>query len=623
MAGPLSFDSMPEDQPEQQAQTSLNQSGEMAPKSFDDLPEDPHPQSFDDMPEDGAQTQAPPLTGMQKAAGIAEAAGRGASFGLSTLAETAMGVPKEDIKAREAGLDPMTLIGAESAGAVGSMFIPGVGEGWLLGKAGTAIAHAAFPLAKEANNLAKIGRVAIRGGIEMSGFAAGDELSDALLDKGHDAVAVVGHIVGAGAAGFLLGGALGVGGAKLEALQNQKYGEYLDNFAIGLGAASKGEERIAALRQMHADFGQEVPKGIENGIKFFNDMSKKISGKAVDLLAGAAGAAAAHTEGITGMVTGALGGGVGYEAAKKWLEPYADKLGSKISPVIAKNVATPIMLQALKLGDTVGITNAMNYGTKAARGTKMIQNAINHTLNLGGNEIAHAVEMENDKLNDYIQKGGINQQVDQLKREQPAPQNFAEGGKVIPKPIESKGGVATMYPAQNQMLTTVKGRVSNYLTQLQPQEPPGMMFDTPHKDEAKERSYRSALSIANAPLSVLSHIKHGTVTLEHIQHLNGMYPELHDHLSKKITETLTKHQYDEEKRPNYKVRQGLAMFMGSPLDSTMTPQSIIAAQSVFAPKQPPQQPAPTKNKKGTASLGKFSKDYETPEQQRQSRATKD
>lgn len=573
----------------------------------------------EDMPNAPGKYDSP----MQTAIGATEAAARGATFGLSTLAETGLGLAsKEDIKSREAALDPNVAIGAEMTGAVGSMLIPGVGEGWLLGK----VAQVGIPIAKEANALAKVGRLALRGALETAGFAGGDELSDALLDKGHDAEAVASHIVGAGALGFLTGGIFGAGGHALEAIQNAKLGEYLDNFAIGLGAASKGEERVQALRQMHESFGAKVPKGIEDGLKFHAETSNKIGQAVADAASESIATATAGALGtvLGGPVGGMAGAGAAYTIAKKYLDPYAEKLASKVTPSLTKNVAVPIMLQAIKVGEHSGLSSALNYGTKAAKGVKMVNGAIEDLFNIGGKEALHAYEPDNDKLDKYMEQGGIDQQIDELKDTPPVPrQGLAEGGVVESKPIRSTGGVATLYPAQHQMLTATKGRVSQYLNSIRPSPPVGMMYDSEHKDADKERTYRSALSVANAPLSVVTHIKRGTVTPEHIRHLNSMYPELHDHLSKKITETMTKHKHDEEKRPSYKVRQGLAMFMGSPLDSTQTPMSIQAAQAVFVPKQSQQQQAPTKNKKNTSSLSKFSKDYQTASQSREARESKD
>jgi hypothetical protein len=61
--------------------------------------------------------------------------------------------------------------------------------------------------------------------------------------------------------------------------------------------------------------------------------------------------------------------------------------------------------------------------------------------------------------------------------------------------------------------------------------------------------------------------------------------------------------FSKEEAPSYKARMGLSLFLGTPLDNTMTPQSIMAAQP--KPQQGPQQP-PAPKGKGKGSPSKMS-----------------
>jgi len=141
-------------------------------------------------------------------------------------------------------------------------------------------------------------------------------------------------------------------------------------------------------------------------------------------------------------------------------------------------------------------------------------------------------------------------------------------------------------------------------------------------DHHKEREYDSAIHMANNPLTILNNIKKGDLTISQMQHFTAMYPELYNQLSKKMTEHVIKAQLKGDK-PNYKLRQSLSMFLKAPLDSSFTPQAIQAAQSTFAQPQAPQGQAPVQNKKGTSSLGKFSKDYKTSGQALEGRKQRD
>jgi hypothetical protein len=161
--------------------------------------------------------------------------------------------------------------------------------------------------------------------------------------------------------------------------------------------------------------------------------------------------------------------------------------------------------------------------------------------------------------------------------------------------------IATHYPDQNILLQAAKGRVSGYLNSIRPLKfAPKLAFDSEPDNRDQKKSYKSALDIANKPLSILGKIQKGTVQANDIKHFTSMYPEMHDHLSKKITEKIMEAQLKGQK-PNHKVRQGLSMFLGAPLSGEMKPANIMAAQATFQMQQAQPAPAP---KKKLSAIGK-------------------
>src|SRR5574337_1063267 len=63
-----------------------------------------------------------------------------------------------------------------------------------------------------------------------------------------------------------------------------------------------------------------------------------------------------------------------------------------------------------------------------------------------------------------------------------------------------------------------------------------------------------------------------------------MYPRLYDKLVSGLTEQMTNHIAKGEDVP-YDLRMSLSLFMGHPLDSSMSPSGILSSQSSFnAPK---------------------------------------
>ncbi len=216
-------------------------------------------------------------------------------------------------------------------------------------------------------------------------------------------------------------------------------------------------------------------------------------------------------------------------------------------------------------------------------------------------------------IHDWIHKGGITH--DLQEELYSGPENFAEGGDVKPKKskILHDHPVSHAYPEQNVMLQAAKGRMSNYLNSLKPQEnAPKLTFDRKPDDRLQKKSYEKALQIAAHPLNVLEKIQKGNLTPEDVSHLKNLHPEVDEVLQQKLTERIVKDQLS-GKKPSYKVRQGMSLLLGAPLSSEMTPENLQAIQSTFKSQTASQQPgAPvTANKKNTSTLSKVSQRYLT------------
>lgn len=141
-----------------------------------------------------------------------EGAAAGATFGLSTGIETAMGVPEEDIRARRE-VNPVSHGVGELAGLGASMAV-GVGEGAILAKIGTASVRRIAPLVG-ASAIGRVGTTAAKLGIENMVFQSGDEVSKMFTHDPDQSVGTAAADIGlSGLIGAALGG-LGQGGAEL------------------------------------------------------------------------------------------------------------------------------------------------------------------------------------------------------------------------------------------------------------------------------------------------------------------------------------------------------------------------------------------------------------------------
>ena len=278
------------------------------------------------------------------------------------------------------------------------------------------------------------------------------------------------------------------------------------------------------------------------------------------------------------------------------------------------------VITAISRGETDKLGAIMKHAKSVSSGHKSIQDSI-ESLFSGGEVEQDTSDDDREKLKQFIKSGGLNAQLmnqAQAMNEQPV-QAMAQGGEINASALQSPVGRA--FPEQAMLMGMAKSTINNYLQQKQPAVISGMPFDSTYPNAQKRREYDTALDIANKPLSVLKHAQKGTLLPEHVQHLAGMYPDLHDHLGKKITERIMKAQLNEEK-PDYRVRQSMSLLLGSPLDSTMTPQAIQSIQGIYAQKQAQQQGAPqTKPKKNTSKLDEIAKDHYTESQAASQRST--
>jgi hypothetical protein len=501
---------------------------------------------------------------------------------------------------------PIAFGAGEATGLVGSAMAP-VGQIGVLGKGADYLTKAL--------NLSKKGSSFLRGCLVNGAIEGSDQVSKALLGQGdpNDAFA---PFTAMGTA-CVLGGAFGVLGdvasGGLRKLNDSRFDEEARKTLAGYGHAAEGgtlDEPIAK------DGGASFKEGFDAFNKHMETFGK--------------GAAATLGYTVGHSISGPTGGSMLAGGSAKYLGPYITKAAKK-----AGSYGIPTALKWLSSEAGGSLSSILDYAGNVGGGESLIGRATEGLINSAIDDVADEIKPPDiETVKEWLKGGGSSQNIQQqIYRNIQPPPGFAEGGEVTDKRNDKKGNVgiqhndslAKNYPEQNLMLQVARGRISNYLSGLQPDKnSQRLLFDDAPDDTQTKKTYDNALKIAVSPLSVMDHIKHGTIEPEHIKHLNSLYPELTTHLQKKITERLTKAQVDEEK-PSFKVRQGLSMFMGTPLSGDFTPQNIQAAQGVFMQKSQQQQagqpPAP-KSKKGTSTLTKADQAYLTGTQSREQRQQK-
>lgn len=494
-----------------------------------------------------------------------EGAAQGIAGPAATYAEThLLGVNPEDIKGRQQE-NPLIHGGAEAATLVGGL-LTGTGEAGLIAKGAGAVAKAA--------NMGKIGSLVLKGAIETASFAASDEITKGMLsvpgsDPETPTSAALLHVGAAGLLGALTGGVFSLGegmiGKGLEKLGNEKMISKMENFLAKVGES----------KDPLGDLG----------------VTDKISGGLAKTVAWP-----------LAVKTGT--GQMGYEAIQQAISKPISKIIDKANPYV-----TDAAIKSILTNELSGLPNAVHYGMQVAKGAQKALRGVDALFTAGSSQIATPVsDSARNHIKDFIENGQVDQQMQNSMSEQP--QGFAKGGKVS----SPNDGFAKVFPEQNTLLNAAKGRISTYLNGIRPlSNQPKLAFDKPNPQAEKKRSYEKAIDFAANPLSILDKINTGDLTPEHMQHFKGLYPDIHKYLSQEMTKKITKAQLKDEVPP-YKKRQAMSLFLGTDLDSTLAPQSIMTIQALYAAKSMQQAPVPQKPKKEMSS--KAPNSYLTDEQAR-------
>lgn len=257
-------------------------------------------------------------------------------------------------------------------------------------------------------------------------------------------------------------------------------------------------------------------------------------------------------------------------------------------------LATMKMLGSTKPVDAAGFSAAAKFFGAATAGGKVLSTASENVFKPGLKV-----------LNTSQQPSAISlDKLDKLVASNDADHN----NKLMASAEDGKLG--HYMPDHQTALTGSSMQALEYLRQLKPKTEPTSPLGTSIKaSPAEETRYNRALTIAQQPAVVLQHVKDGTIQPSDISDLNTMYPALYKQLSQKVSNDMMDAKSKGVQIP-YNTRMGVSLFLGQPLDPSMQPQSILAAQP--KPQQAPQQPnQPMKDRKGKSAIDKLSKDYKT------------
>lgn len=384
---------------------------------------------------------------------------------------------------------------------------------------------------------------------------------------------------------------------KLQTYVNQsgKSGQKIKQEMLG-NFLQADEKYRAAVNKTHEKLGLESPfppsslsytkstlEDLSSGAKFADVFIKKgLSRLAGESIGAGVGGAAGHAFGH-----GWIGALIGEHA----LGPFFNTiLPALIKPILQKEASAE------------GLKAASDYGMAVIRGQKLLEKASKGIFKAGQEVLPTALLPEQKHLDKLDKK--------------------LEGLKVNAEPLFNIGGsMGHYFPDHAGALGKTAMNQVNYLNSLRPSTDKRAPLDSnPKPSDVQKATYQRALTIAEQPLVVLQSIKNGTLTTQDVVMLKNLNPALYDKLYQSVSKQMIEHLHQEEIIP-YKTRMSLSLFMAQPLDSTMTPAFIMAAQAKpqMTPSQMDQTPHP---KHSMSALNKLPGMYQTASQSREAHRSK-
>lgn len=140
--------------------------------------------------------------------------------------------------------------------------------------------------------------------------------------------------------------------------------------------------------------------------------------------------------------------------------------------------------------------------------------------------------------------------------------------------------------------------------------------------EAKNNQFKKTLGLAQQPMGIIQNIKDGRLLPEDVQTIKALYPDYYNKVGQELSMAMADHLERGGTVP-YRLKQSISMYLGHPMESTMTPQAIQSIQAIYAPKpQPPGVPGKSaRAPKNTGKMGKIAENHYTQDQAAAQRAT--
>lgn len=361
-----------------------------------------------------------------------------------------------------------------------------------------------------------------------------------------------------------------------------------EGMAINIGTLQNAIEKKLAGQQAYARL--VLPEEVINKTEAANYLLKKAIPSIKD--SGTAGWLEKKFKGIPAGALGAIGWMTGHNPMVAALVGAAGELVQKNAPEAMKlamlrfiSSDQPIKSEAFKA--------MVDFTHNAIKANGIIEKATKNVF-IPSAQVLASSQMPNTSDNSKLEKT--------LEKYEKAPDSMMN---------IAKGDVGHYLPDHQTSLSQTLTTQVKYLQSLKPRPfKAGPLDKEIEPSQAEVARYNKALTIANQPASVMERVKSGTIQPTDVQDLKALYPSLYGKMCQQLSNQMTNRVSEEEPIP-YKTRMGISLFLGQPIDTSMSPMSIMSAQPKPT-QQNQQQNTARPSQSGLKELNKGAKSYMTP-----------
>lgn len=191
--------------------------------------------------------------------------------------------------------------------------------------------------------------------------------------------------------------------------------------------------------------------------------------------------------------------------------------------------------------------------------------------------------------------------------------------QIIGDLTDAHPGLDTVAPNLAPHVYATAGNAIQFLNSKLPTMGNELPQDTLLKpSQVEKKAWLEMHAIANDPLQILKHVENNTLSDQHLDAIQSIYPEVYVEMVNKVKEHLGAMDEKQELLP-YQKRLSISRFIGEPLDSTMTQESMQAIIQSASANRGPEATAMNQKASGTTltQINKTNKIYPTREQAKQ------